>query len=168
MLNPLSTRKSLLINILLSGLLVGSLDLLFAFVDFMGATGKDPAIILKFIASGLLGKPALTGNTGVAVAGLLLHYLIAFSFTSFLWWIFPKWTFLSWNAVLTGFLYGIFIWCVMNLVVVPLSRIPPPPSHNIPRMVKSALVLIGMIGLPLSFIVYQYFHAGHRSAEQKT
>lgn len=69
--------------ILFSGLLVGSLDILAAFVDYNLATGKNPFVILKFIASGVFRKTALTGNGGMYAWGLFFHFVIAFSFTIF-------------------------------------------------------------------------------------
>ncbi len=81
MLNASQEKMPLWQLVLLSGLLVGTLDILSAFVDFFIATGKSPVIVLKFIASGICGKTAMTGATCMAVIGLLLHYLIAFAFT---------------------------------------------------------------------------------------
>ncbi len=66
-MNPGKMRPLKLI--LLSGLLVGTLDILAAFVDYYIATGKNPLIILKFIASGVFRKTALTGNGGMYAWG---------------------------------------------------------------------------------------------------
>lgn len=143
--------------VLLSGLLVGTLDILSAFADFFIATGKNPVVVLKFITSGICGKAAMTGGVCTAAFGLLLHYIIAFTFTVFFWYFFfPRWKHLSTGWIVTGLVYGIFIWCIMNLIVVPLSN-TPPITRTLPKMLKACLILIFMIGLPLSFIAHGYF-----------
>lgn len=143
--------------ILAAGLLVGSLDILSAFVDYYIATGKNPTRVLKYIASGIFGKKALADGISMIVAGLLFHFIIAFSFTIFFFWIYPKMKILSKNRIMTGIAYGIFIWTVMNLLVLPLSNVPPF-AFKLSRMIKAVLILIVMIGLPLSFIAHNYFH----------
>ena len=77
----LSSRKKITKIVLLSGLLVGTLDICSAFIDYYIATGKNPFGILTFVASGVLGKTIFPGNAGTMLLGLLFHYIIAFSFT---------------------------------------------------------------------------------------
>jgi len=146
-------------TILLSGLLVGTLDILSAFVDYYTATGKNPLAILPYIASGVFGKSVLTdASTGMMVMGLLFHYFIAFSFTVFFFWLYSKTRLLPANWILSGFVYGIFIWVIMNLIVVQLSGVPhgPVSAMKFNKIIKSALILICMIGLPLSFIAHTW------------
>jgi len=146
-------------TILLSGLLVGTLDILSAFVDYYTATGKNPLAILPYIASGVFGKSVLTdASTGMMVMGLLFHYFIAFSFTVFFFWLYSKTRLLPANWILSGFVYGIFIWVIMNLIVVQFSGVPhgPVSAMKFNKIIKSALILICMIGLPLSFIAHKY------------
>ena len=146
--------------ILLSWLLVGTLDILSAFVDYYIATGKNPLAILSYIASGVFGKSALGGGAGIMLAGLLLHYFIACCFTLFFFWLYAKTNLLAVNRVLTGIAYGLFIWIIMNLAVVQLSGVPhgPVSAMKMGKVIKAALILICMIGLPLSFIAYKYTH----------
>ena len=139
--------------VVLSGLLVGTLDILAAFTSFYIKSGKSPvAPVSKYIASGVLGKPATKGGPEMIALGLLFHYIIAFLFTIFFFWLYKRWTLLSKNWVVTGILYGIFIYTMMSQVVVPLSNTPPVPKGPIGNKIISALILIVMIGLPLSFI----------------
>ena len=147
--------------ILLSGLLVGTLDIASAFVDVYISTGKNPLIVLPFIASGLLGKPALEGGAGIMLLGLLLHYIIAFTFTIFFFRIYPQLKLSSVNWILGGIGYGIFIWLIMNLIVVQLSGAPHGPisAMKAVKILKSSLILICMIGLPLSYIAHKYVGA---------
>jgi hypothetical protein len=61
-----------------AGLIVGTLDILAAFIQFFIQTKGNPLIILKYIASGLLGKEAYSGGDTVILLGLILHYLLHF------------------------------------------------------------------------------------------
>lgn len=116
-------------TILKTGLLAGTLDILCALIQFYIKTGKDPAIVLGFIASGVFGKTALTGGTLMAFAGLFFHFVIAFIWTIFFFLLYPKISFLSKNKFLSGFGYGFFIWIVMTRIVVPLSNTPKIPFN---------------------------------------
>ena len=140
--------------ILAAGLLVGTLDISAAFVDYYISTGKNPLMVLPYIASGVFGKTALAGGTTMMIAGLVFHYIIAFIFTVLFFWIYLEIGFIFANRVLTGVLYGLFIWAIMNLVVVQLSNAPHAPVNAMkwPKVIKSMLILIFMIGMPLSFI----------------
>jgi hypothetical protein len=142
--------------VVLSGLLVGTLDIIAALTSFYIKSGKSPvAPVSKYIASGVLGKPALKGGAEMIALGLLFHYVIAFLWTIIFFWLYKRWGLLSRNWVLTGFLYGIFIYLMMSQVVVPLSNTPPVPKGAFINKIISALILITMIGLPLSYIAKQ-------------
>ena len=146
-------------KILLAGLLVGTLDIVTALVDFYIATGRGPAGVLKYIASGVFGKEAITAGGDMIFLGLLFHYLIAFAFTFFFFWLYSKTVVLAKNRIVTGIVYGLFIWIVMNLVVVQISNTPHAPLSAIKpwRALKAFLILVFMIGLPLSFIAHRIY-----------
>jgi len=143
-------------TIITAGLIAGSLDILTACVQYYIKTGKDPVNVLNFVASGVFGKDALTGGTMYAVLGLLFHYLIAFAFTLFFFWVYPRWKALSFNKYLTAVGYGLFAWVIMTRIVLPLSQAPKIPFHIKPAMIAAA-ILICMIGLPLSLIIGKYY-----------
>ncbi|HYG39365.1 MAG TPA: hypothetical protein VD908_12125 [Cytophagales bacterium] len=80
--------NNFLLKILKAGLLVGTLDILAAFIHYIIASGKsDPFVVLKFIASGVFGNEAFVGGNIMIVAGLILHYIIALGFTLFFFWL---------------------------------------------------------------------------------
>ncbi|HZH00159.1 MAG TPA: hypothetical protein VEY32_03705, partial [Flavisolibacter sp.] len=60
------------------------------------------------------------------------------------------------HTVLTGILYGAFIWAVMNLVVVPLSGIGSRP-FNWENALINLLILIVCMGIPLSFMALTFY-----------
>lgn len=156
--NQPAAKNNALKTIVLAGLLVGSLDILSAFVDYYIATGKGPGGVLRYVASGFFGKEAFAGGTGMALWGLFFHFVIAFSFTIFFYWLYSRIKFLSSRVILTAILYGIFVWMVMNLLVVPMSNTPKSPAPvKVYKIIKSALILIFMIGLPLSIIMKAHF-----------
>lgn len=147
-----SARRS----ILTAWLIAGSLDIITACLFFRIRTGKNPMRVLHFVASGVFDNAALTGGALYAVYGLLLHYLITFLFTVFFFRVYPKLNFFSINKWITAILYGSFVWAVMNLLILPLSHTPKSPIQP-GQAIIAALILICMIGLPLSFIIGKYY-----------
>lgn len=147
-----SARRS----IVTAWLTAGSLDIIAACLYFYVRTGKDPVRVLYFVASGLFGEKALKGGLMFAVSGLLLHYLNAFLFTLFFFRIYPICRFLSWNKWISSILYGSFVWAVMNCLVVPLSHTPKSP-FRFDQALISAMILIMMIGMPITIIIGNYY-----------
>ncbi|HUR10327.1 MAG TPA: hypothetical protein VM012_03110 [Flavitalea sp.] len=139
-----------------AGLIVGTLDILSAFLYYFLKTGKNVLNVLKFVAGGIYGKQAAAGGTGIMVVGLVLHYLIAFAFTVFFFWVFPKTKVFASNKILTGLMYGIFIWMVMNLAVVPLSKIGNRP-FDLKNALINLIILIVCLGIPLSFMANAFY-----------
>ncbi len=112
--------------------------------------------MLKYIASAVMGKEAFSGGAAISLLGLALHFLVAFIWTLFFFWIYPKLKFLSFDRILTGILYGIFIWFIMSHAVVPMSK-ASVGAFDLKQAAIAVLILIGAIGLPLSFIAYKYY-----------
>ena len=88
--------------------------------------------------------------------GLVFHYIIAFSFTILFFLLYPKLTILSKNRIITGIVYGLFIWAFMNLVVVPLSNVVHRP-FKLEGMLINMAILVVLIGIPLSFMANAYY-----------
>jgi hypothetical protein len=144
-------------KILQAGLIVGTLDILSAFVYYYIKSGKTNfLVIFQFIASGIFGKDADADGTAMILAGLILHYAIAFSFTIFFFWLYPKVNVMSKNRIVTAIVYGLFVWTVMNLIVVPLSNTVHRP-FNLTNAFINMGILIVCIGCPLSFIANAFY-----------
>lgn len=145
-------------TIFLSGLIAGTLDILGATFVYAVVLEKTTAIkILQSIASGIFKKDAYTGGSQMAWYGLGLHYLIAFIFATFYFTIYPYLPFLKKNTIISGFLYGIFVWIVMNLIVLPIVFPVLPEKHlNLP-LILSIIILMFCIGLPIAFITKKYY-----------
>lgn len=142
--------------IFLTTLLAGVLDGAAACIQFLISGGNDPGIVFRFIASGLVGREhAFSGGTEMVLLGLALHFFIVFCFTLFYFWIHPR-SFLRKNVFLGAFVFGLFAWIVMNLVVIPLSRIRQRP-FDLQNAMIAAGILVFCIGLPLALMARKYY-----------
>jgi uncharacterized membrane protein YagU involved in acid resistance len=139
-------------KIFAAGFIAGTLDISAACIQYYIKTGKGPENVLKFVASGVFGKDAFAGGHLMSLCGLLFHFLIAFAFTTFFFFIYPRLKFLSFNIFLTAVLYGVFVWTVMNRIVLPLSNTPALP-FNWAGAATAAGILTICIGLPLAIIL---------------
>jgi uncharacterized membrane protein YagU involved in acid resistance len=128
-------------------LAVGVLDLLDALI-FFGLRGARPVAILQSIASGVLGRAAYQGGLRTAFLGLLLHFVIAFGVVA---------TYVAATRVMPalnrrprayGVLYGLAVYAVMNLIVVPMSA-AVLGSGPTPAAVRVNGLLIHMFGVGL-------------------
>jgi hypothetical protein len=143
-------------TILLAGLLVGTLDISGAFINYYIQTGNNPVRVLKYIASAFFGKQAYDYSPAMPAIGLFMHYLIAMTWTILFFLVYPRLKFLSLNRLVTGILYGLFIWLVMSRLLVPLTR-AATGAFTWKSFAIGASILIVAIGLPLSFIAYRFY-----------
>lgn len=135
--------------ILVAGLIAGVLDITGAFA-FSAVRGVGPVRVLQFIASGLLGASAFQGGAGTAALGLGLHFVIAMGAAAVYWAASRRIALLTTHPVPSGLLYGIAVYFFMNLVVLPLSAVPPRPF-----VVSPAMIVIHMlcVGLPIAVVL---------------
>ncbi|MGZ8536826.1 MAG: hypothetical protein ACXWV9_01120 [Flavisolibacter sp.] len=143
-------------TLLWAGLLVGSLDIIAALINFKLSTGKNPALVLQYIASAIFGRTKAYSEEGNMIfLGAVFHFLIAYFFTIIFFVLYINFSFMSKNRLITGIVYGIFIWSVMNLVVVPIA-LDNYVKWNQQTWIN-LLILICTIGIPLSYIAHWYF-----------
>ena len=143
--------------ILLSGLIVGIFDAIAASVFSYGFSGASPDKVFRYVASGVFGKEALTGGMPVAAWGLFFHFIVATGWTTLFYLLRPKIAFLSSSKYTAGIGYGIFIWLMMNFVVVPLSNVPPSTFHFTMRTAVMIMIHMFVIGVPISYLADKYF-----------
>lgn len=146
---PEPRKRPFLHEILPIGLLVGSLDILAA-IGLSIAFGNGPVPMLRAIASGAFGPEAFQEQMFYPLMGLAFHYTIALFWTWLFHWAHSILHFPSSPWPLTGIIYGLFVWAVMNLAVLPLSRLPATPMEP-GRSIMGILVLIFAVGLPLAY-----------------
>lgn len=106
-------------KIVMATLVAGTLDILSACVYTLIA-GRAPINMLKGLASAVLGDGAVKGGIGVALAGLLLHFAIMAVMVAFFVIAANRLPVLKARWLLAGIAYGVGLWAVMNLVVLPL------------------------------------------------
>ena len=98
-----------------AALLVGTLDISAAFIQVYLQTGNSSfSPVLHFIAAGLFGKNSTLSEGATLIAGLLIHYCIATAFTVFFFLVVARLRFAQMHRLLTGILYGVVVWVVMN------------------------------------------------------
>ncbi len=146
------TLKTPAQTILAAGLLAGSIDLAAAVIS----SGVPVEKVLPFIASSVFGKAAFAGGWTMLAWGLAFHFFIAFFWTMLFFGFYPKVKGVSKNLVITGLVYGVVIWLVMNLLVLPLANAPKQPFDWL-SAAKGMLILIFMVGLPIALIIGQYY-----------
>jgi hypothetical protein len=134
-----------------TGLLVGALDGLAAALLYFIRSGKNPLAVYRYIASGVVGPEALAGGMVMGLLGILFHFVIAMGWTILFFVASAQLPFLSKHWLLSGVGYGIFVWLMMNLLVIPISRVPSSPiTWSSVTMGMSVLILC--IGIPISFM----------------
>jgi hypothetical protein len=139
--------------IMLTGFLAGTLDAIAAIVVYQA----NPIGLFKFIAAGAFGtEAAFAGGTIMVVWGILFHYFIAFSWTALFFFVYPAIPLMRKNKYVTGLLYGIFVWIMMNQVVVPLSQIVQKPFNPRAAAVGASILMVA-IGLPISILAHRYY-----------
>jgi hypothetical protein len=144
-------------RVLLIGLLAGFLDITYAYLDVYVHSGRFFTKMFQYVAGGALGlTTSMQGGVPVMLLGIFFHFFIAFSFTLFFFLLYRKSKISALNPYVLALLYGIFIWCVMNLVVVPLSALPARPI-NYAKGAFDALMFGLTFGLPLVFGARRFF-----------
>jgi len=139
-------------TILFAWLVAGTLDVTTAVTYYPLTANVTPVQILQGIASGLLGPRAFQGGAATAALGLALHYAIAFAWTLVFFVLAKNFRVLTRRPMIVGPLYGTFVWLVMNLGVLPLSRVTHRPLRLQPSIVGAVILMI-CIGLPMATII---------------
>jgi hypothetical protein len=144
--------------ILLTALIAGILDLTIGVLGYyVMVTGHLPENIpaymknvLAYIASAALGKGE--GNESMMqLAGILLHFFIAVSFTWFYFLIYPSIRIFHRSILASTIFYGLFVWAIMNMVVLPISALKTPAiPPDMKKALLQAIILMLFIALPVT------------------
>jgi hypothetical protein len=111
--------------------------------------GIHPLRVWQGVASGLLGERAFRHGWVSGSLGLLLHFIIAFSAAIVFVGLCRQIPFVARAYWISGPVYGVAVFLVMNLVVVPLSARPkrPVPSQ---AMIVQLIIHVLFVGLPIA------------------
>jgi hypothetical protein len=132
--------------ILAGGIVAGGLDLICAYVSY----GSN---VPHAIAAGLLGRGAIHGGAGAYLLGIFLQFFIATIAAAIFYIASRRLYFLTEHFVICGLFYGIAVFLVMNLIVVPLSALHVRGPFMLAGLIQGLLIHMICIGLPIAFCV---------------
>lgn len=134
-----------------SGFIAGTLDAIAAIILFAHpASLHIISGVFRYIASGLFGKTAYTSGFIFPLSGLMLHYLIAITWSAVYLLIFYR-------VFRTGYVWAksIFlaslIWIIMNGFVMPICGLNSV-QYDGWSVMRSFLVLLLCVSLPICLI----------------
>src|ERR1035441_8245875 len=131
--------------------IAGTLDILDALI-FYGLRGTPPVLLLQVIASGLLGPSALQRGLPAALLGLAIHYCITSAWATLFLVASIRFRALRRHPVISGSIYGLLIYAVMNYIVLPHSREVAPPSFWVSISGNAVAARVFCMGLPIALI----------------
>lgn len=140
-----SARRAILIG----GSIAGALDILFA-ISFAYYNGVPPVRLLQTVASGVLGNASYSGGWAAAALGLGCHFLITYLCAGFYVLTSRRMAALTRHAFLAGALFGIVVFLVMRLVVLPLSAFPHPVTFEPLATVLDSMSHMFFFGVPIA------------------
>jgi|ERR1044071_4356361 hypothetical protein len=146
-------RPRALDTILYGGLVVGILDGLFALIFYGLILGAKPLRIFQSVASGLLGRESsFAGGVPTFLLGILLHFIVATCIAAVYYLISLGLPVLIRHAVVSGLIYGLIAYLVMNYVVIPLSAIGSRPSFSLRTFLPAFIAHAFLVGLPIALL----------------
>ena len=148
-------KKNSIPTILTAGLTAALLDIagaIVVYVYLLKITSTEK--VLQSVAAGALGSRAYEGGWNTALAGLAFHCLIALAFAAAYYIAYPLWTKIFSHPYAAGFFYGIVIWCIMNLLVVPVAT-GKAFVFRLPYFLYGAGLVIFMAGLPIALVTHK-------------
>lgn len=142
------SKANILLTILWLSLLTGTLD---GTAAILLNLSLGPETIFRYISSGMFGKAAFEGGTEMIVSGVIFHYLIAILFTTVFYRLYPLFNTVCKNKYIVAIVFGALAWVIMNIVVVPLSKIGSHPI-KIQDVLTGLFALILCLGLPVATV----------------
>lgn len=138
-------------TIALATLVAGTLDILAAIVQG-AAQGGTAGDVLRSVAAGPLGDGAAAGGASMAMAGLFIHFAIMAVIASVFVLAAERMPRLVLRPFLWGPLYGLVVWAVMYLLVLP-TRWPGSFPLTDPTKIAFAIAFHTLlVGLPIALV----------------
>lgn len=130
-----------------AGLIAGTVDIGSACViNFL-----NPGIILRVIASGVLGRAAFHEGDWVLALGLILQWAMSILIAALFVFAAAKSPGLRRRWVPAGIAYGIVVFIVMTFVVVPLSAAGLKPHFTLEYIGDNTLAMV-LFGLIVAYV----------------
>jgi hypothetical protein len=150
-------RKGLT-SVFAAGAVAGALDITYAYV-FWALKADVPALrIFQSVATGLLGRASFDGGAATAALGLALHFAMATAMAAAYALAARQWRVLREWPLPLGAAYGVFLYAVMQYVVLPLSA-AGHGSHDATWITLSVLAHMFLVGIPIAFLTRNAFAA---------
>jgi hypothetical protein len=117
-----------------------------------------PLQVFQSVAVGLLGREAYQGGPPTAALGAAMHCSVALTWTCVYRFVVLRvrglaaWAGTRSGTLVLGLLFGMLVWLVMDLLVLPLTRawqVPPGSAMFFLHLVEHAL----LVGLPIAWIL---------------
>jgi hypothetical protein len=147
-----NTTNSAIKTILTAGLTAGLLDGASA-VIFLAK--MDTERVFRYVASAVFDKAAFTGGKEMIAYGILFHFIIALCWAAVYYFLYKKIPAVRKNFIISGILYSVAVWLVMNLLVVPLTHVKQAP-FTFEGIAKNMVILMFAIGLTIAFITHRF------------
>lgn len=158
------TRSSAASAILIGGSIGGALDITYAII-FSATQGLPPIGLLQTVASGLLGQAAYDGGILTAVLGFVLHFVLSYLIASVFYLASGRISFLTRHAVISGILFGVIVFLVMKLIVLPLSAFPHPITFKPLSTVTNLMSHMFLFGLPIALATRKFSRLTNRKVD---
>lgn len=135
--------------IFIGGSLAGAFDITYAMLRWSWH-------VPRVVAGGLLGPEALRSESlAIWFLGLILHFSITNIDAAIYYAASRKLEFLKQHAVICGLFFGIAMYLVMNLIVVPLSALHNARDLSLAAL-REGLVVHMILGLVIALSVKRF------------
>jgi uncharacterized membrane protein YagU involved in acid resistance len=135
--------RPLMRSIVLGGTVAGIVDIAAACLIYH----LNPLVLLRGIASGLIGDSAASGGLTVSLLGFVLQVGMSVLIAAICVTVRRQFRLVKLPWAVTGIAYGVATFIVMNYVVMPLSAVGHIPHFSVANFEKNlaAMVVFGLI-----------------------
>lgn len=148
--------------VFVGGLVVGTLDIVYACLFWRLKAGVPTRRILQSVAAGLLGNASFAGGGATAALGLALHFAIALTMSAAYYAAAVRLPVLASRPVACGAAYGLLMYGIMNYVVVPLSAAAETAAKDPLWIALSIAIHVLLIGIPIALFTARACEAALR------
>jgi hypothetical protein len=117
---------------------------------------SSPAYVFQFASSTLMGTAAFEGGIVTALLGMALYMAISFVFVSLFFGFASRISTLVRFPMISGVVYGLLVWTIVNLIIIPASAAPPLEWSFVSAYING-LIYIGTIGIPITHFAHKFY-----------
>jgi hypothetical protein len=144
-------------SVFYGGLVAGTIDIAAA----AAISSLGFGVVLRAVASGLLGRAAFQGGPGVAVLGMVLQWVMSWIIAGVFVTASVKFPSLTRRWVASGVVYGVIVFFVMNYGVLPLSAVGHIAHFKPLSFVENLLAMV-LFGLIIASIASRFLDGERR------